>query len=116
VLELEPALADPGPDPFEAGVDPLSLLLADDADPLEAAHVRLGLVDVVGRQPPVELERAVEPPEARVGVFAKARHQSSESARASHTLATSESVICGKNGSARERLEASSATGKSPSP
>jgi hypothetical protein len=77
VLEPEPGLADSDANPFQTGVDPLPLLLADHADPLEGADVGLGLVDVVRRQPPVELERAVEPPEAWVRVFAKARHHSS---------------------------------------
>ena len=75
LLEFEPALADPGPDPFEAGVELLELLGAEDADLLEGAGVRLRLVDVVGGQAPVELDRAIEPPEAGVGVFAKARHR-----------------------------------------
>ena len=53
----------------------LELLVVEDADSAQAPGVRLRLVDVVGRQPPVELDRAVEPPEARVGVFAEAGHQ-----------------------------------------
>ncbi len=60
-------------------IDLLQLLLVEDADPRRAAGVRLRLVDVVGRQPPVELDRAVEPPEARVGVFAEAGHQRRDS-------------------------------------
>ena len=119
LLEFEPALADPRPDPFEAGVDLLELLLAEDADPLQGAGVRLRLVDVVGGKPPIELDRAIEPPEAGVGVFAKARHQIALSVltprEPRQTRSTWDSVICGKNGSASERREASSATGKSPS-
>ncbi len=115
VVELEAVLAHAGPHALQAGVDLLQLIGVEDADPVQAAGVRLGLVDVVGRQPPIELDRAVEPPEARVGVFAEARHQRRDWARASHTRATWDSVIEGKKGSASERAEAASATGNWPS-
>ena len=114
-LELEAVLAHARADPLEAGVDLLQLLVVEHADPAQPAGVRLRLVDVVGRQPPVELDRAVEPPEARVGVFAEAGHQPRDWARASHTRATWDSVIEGKKGSASERAEAASATGNWPS-
>ena len=116
LVELEAVLPHPGPNALQAGVDLLQLVVVEDAQLEQAARVRLRLVDVVGRQPPIELDRAVEAPEARVGVFAEAGHQlGSVSARASHTLATWASVIDGKKGSARERAEASSATGNWPS-
>ena len=75
VVELEAVLAHAGADALEAGIDLLELLVVEDADLAQAASVGLRLVDVVGSQPPVELDRAVEPPEAGVGVFAKAGHQ-----------------------------------------
>ena len=37
-------------------IDLLELRLVEDADPLQRPRVRLRLVEVVGRQPPVELE------------------------------------------------------------
>ena len=102
--------------PLQAGVDLRQLLLVEDADLAQAAGVGLRLVDVVGRQPPVELDRAVERPEARVWVFAEAGHQRHAiAARASHTRATWASLIAGKKGSASERAEAASATGNWPS-
>ena len=72
VVELEAVLAHLGPDPLQAGVDLAQLLVVEHADLPQPAGVGLRLVDVVGGQPPVELDRAVERPEARVGVFAEA--------------------------------------------
>ena len=112
----KPCCADPLADPVEAGDDPRELLLVEDADPAQRPRVRLRLVDVVGRQPPVELERAVEAPEARVGVFAEAGHQLQRIRREPRTPASTwDSVIDGKKGSASERAEAASATGNWPS-
>ena len=85
LLELEAVLAHAGPDPLEPGVDLRQLGRRRAHRSAQAAGVRLGLVDVVGRQPPVELDRAIDPPEAGIGVFAEARHQRMDSARASHT-------------------------------
>jgi hypothetical protein len=67
-------LAHPGVDAVQPGLDLGQLVLGEDADPAEAAGVRLRLVDVVRRQPGVESERAVEAPEARIRVFAEASH------------------------------------------
>ena len=81
------------PHALQPGVDLLELVVVEDAELAQAAGVRLRLVDVVGRQPPIELDRAVEAPEAGVGVFAEAGHEGirlgpSVSARASQTRAT----------------------------
>ena len=114
-VELEAVGADPLSDPVEAGDHLLQLGPVEDADPLQRSGVRLGLIEVVDGQRPVELERAVDAPEARVGVFAEARHQRRDSARASHTRATCDSVIAGKNGNASEQAEAVSAAGNCPS-
>ncbi len=116
VLELETVLAHAGADPLQPNVDLLQLVAVEDADLTQAASVRLRLVDVIGSQPPIELDRAVDPPEAGVWVFAEARHQRMDSARASHTLATWDSLIAGKKGNASELAEAASATGNWSSP
>ena len=115
LLELEAVLPDPLAHAVEPAADPLQLILVEHADLAQRPRVRLRLVDVVRRQPPIELDRAIEAPEARVRVFAEAGHQRSDSARASHTRATCDSLIAGKNGSASDRAEAASATGNWPS-
>ena len=106
-----------GADALEAGVDLLQLGIVEYPDLAQAAGVGLGLVDVVGRQRPIELDRAVDPPEAGVWVFAEARHQRIRigAEQPSHTRATWDSLIAGKKGSASERAEAASATGNWPS-
>ena len=110
--------------PLQAGVDPGQLVVVEDADPAQAAGMGLGLVDVVGGQLPVERQRAVECPEARVGLFAEAGHAGrdyacrggcpSAAASSSQTRATWPSLRAVKKGSASERAEAASATGNWP--
>ncbi len=71
VLELEAVGADPLAHPVEPGDDSLQLPVVEDADLAQRPGVRLRLVEVVGGERPVELERAVEAPEARIGVFSE---------------------------------------------
>ncbi len=61
-------------DRLQPAVELGELVVSQHADLAQGLDVGPGLIDVVGRQPPVELDRAVEPPEARVGVFAEASH------------------------------------------
>ena len=118
VLEGEAMLGHAGAHPLQAGVDLGQLLRVENADPEQAAGVGPRLVDVVGRQLPVEWQRAVERPEARVWIFAKAAHQGRDRiavASSWQTRSTSASLIAGKKGSARECAAAASATGNWPS-
>ncbi len=71
-LEGEARLADPRPHVLQAGFDPLQLVVVEHAELAQRPRVRLRLVDVVRGQPRVELDRAVEAPEAQVGLFAEA--------------------------------------------
>jgi hypothetical protein len=120
-LELEPVLGHAGADAVEALLDPGQLIGVEDADPAEAAGVGLRLVDVVRRQPGIEGERPVEPPEAGIGVLAEAGHRGGDyalsgawpraAASSWQTRSTCASPIAGKNGSANESAAAASATG-----
>ena len=106
-----------------------------------AAGVRLRLEDVVGRQLPVEGQRAVHPPEARVGLFAEPRRSVAVGPLVAWEAGHQRPIIpaartlrrrrrpparcrrarsaprssAGKNGSASECAEAASATGNWPS-
>ena len=117
LLEGEAVLAHPGPDPLQAGFHPRQLIVVEHADRAQAAGVGARLVDVVDRQLPVERQRAVEAPEARVGVFAEAGHQRADRidvASSWQTRSTWASPIAGKKGSASDSAAAASATGNWP--
>ena len=124
-LELEAVGAHADADPLQPRFDLRELIGFEDADSLQAAGVGDRLVDVVDRQLPVEGQRAVEPPEAWIGVFAEASHRAGDYAvtqpwpRAAvsswQTRSTCASLIAGKNGSASESAAAASATGNWPS-
>jgi len=75
LVEFEAVLSHASADPLEAGVDLRQLLVIEHTNLAQATSVGLRLVYVIWRQPPVELDRAIEPPEARIGVFAEARHE-----------------------------------------
>ena len=74
VVELELARLQLGADLLEAAVDRRQLLLGQHVDLAEGPRMGPRLVDVIGREAPVELDRAVQPPEARVGFLAHAGH------------------------------------------
>ena len=71
VVELESVRGHALAHALEAGVDLAQLVIVEDADAAQATGVGLRLVDVVGRQLPVKGKRAVEAPEARVGILAE---------------------------------------------
>jgi hypothetical protein len=112
----------------EALVDHRDLVIRDDADPVQGGGVGARLGDVIRREVPVELDRAVEAPETGVGRVAKSRcgfvgrschggdfyPAPSESASAVPTRSTSPSERPAWNGRASERAATDSATGNWP--
>jgi hypothetical protein len=74
LAELEAAGVELGPDPVQALRDLLELGVVEHTELGEHASVRLRLLDVEGREAPIERDRGVDPPEQRVLVFAEAGH------------------------------------------
>ncbi len=94
-------------------------VVGDHPDPVQRRGVGTGLGQVMGRQAPIEVDGAVEAPEAGVGIFSEAGHSDDYAVRtrssASATRSTSMGLMPEWKGSASDRAETDSATGNWPS-